>query len=552
MAEIDLAQTPTTDPVALTVSSFGTPPPVLLPEPRIPLYGLGESMAIERPADPLAAGGKRRGVGSEGPISATEMNLDTLRKGQGTDGSWENGTHTVATTAMAVIGFLGAGYDHRTPNRYRPTVKNAIAWLTRQDPQALDLPALGLVTLALAEASATTGDTEIKAPTEGFLGQLRARAPVELPSWCARDGALAGPEVGVIVLRAFTSAHAAGFDIGDSLNHFQVSGPDADEERLAQLMVMIYTGRKPDMSVDEARRWAAAAPRWLATGRCELLDLAATVAFQQAGKVWPIIQSGVQSMLRECHDPDGLWTTPYPLGRLTGSLFCLSTTQIYYRYAQVTKSGTNSNQPAEIPWPIRITAAAAVHLNTGRQTVELRRVRLNNAVHLEAVPALDPTVWRVLDTPNPWPGALPSGPLVVVADGQTIGSSTLPLIAPGDPLHLGLGADERYRIRRETVTTTEDNLLSRTLTVTTTCSLEAAASAHDPVTIRESLPAPGNDGLRVALTAPASLQGAEYRERVQREPLTTLVLTPGGQLSGVIWSATFTYSRALRPRLETR
>ncbi len=552
LAEIDLAQTPTSDPVALTVSSFGTPPPVLLPEPRIPLYGLGESMAIERPADPLAAGGKHGGVGSEGSETAIEGDLATLSRIQGADGSWENGTHTQATTAMAVLVYLGKGYDHRTPNKYRMRVKKTLDWLSRQNPQALELPALGLVTCALAEAYSMTADTELKAPVERNLALLRTRTPVELADWCARDGALAGPEVGAIVASAFKSAQAASMDIGDSLTLVRVNGPDAEEERLAQLMLETFAGPLPHISVQEARQWADAAPQWLSSGRCELLNLAILVAFQSGGDVWKIVNGAIRPLLFATQSPDRLWDTPYPLGRLSGSLLCMSSMNTYYRYAQIAYRSPIPTQPAEIPWPIRITAAAAVHLNTGRQTIELRRTRLNNAVHLEAVPALDPTVWRVLDTPNPWPGVLPSGPLVVVADGRTIGSSTLPLIAPGDPLHLGLGADERYRIRRETVTTTEDNLLSRTLTVSTTCTLEAAASAHDPVTIRESLPAPGNDGVRVALTAPASLQGAEYRERVQREPLTTLVLTPGGQLSGVIWSATFTYSRALRPRLETR
>lgn len=544
-AVITLDRSPSAAPVALTVTSFGQQPPLLLPEPSIPLYGLSESMAIEQPT-------KRRIVSRSGSIGsecAVDMSLRTLKRQQSIDGSWTNGSHTTATTALAIMSFLGAGYDHKTPNRYRKAVQLAMAWLTAQNPHTLDLPALALTTDVLCQAYGMTSDEALKADLDQAVSTLRSRWPNELPAWCARDGALAGPEVAAYVVMALKSAVAAGIDTGDDLRRIQANGPDHEEERLAQAVIAVFSGRQADITLDEANRWAAAGPRWLASGRSELIYFALLSSFQQGGDEWRIVQGGLRSLLIDRAEPDGWWSTPHPFGRLTGSLFCQLSMEIYYRYAQIRQSMAAPAGTA-MRWPVRVTASDPVRLSAGEQQVELRRIRLPGAVHRESVPALDPTVWRVLIATNPWPGALPPGPLTIVADGRELGTTAMPETAPGAELRLAVGADERYRIRREATTTTEDHLLSRTLLVNVACTLEAPVGAHDPVTIREALPEPDAEAIDVALIAPLPLAGDAYRTRLKQDPTVTLELQPGA--TATVWSATFTYSRAVRPRLETR
>ena len=568
LARLQLDVQPTTEPVLLTVTTYGQQPPVLLPEPRISLFGLTESMALEHPADPLPPKQVRGSKGSEGTV---EKNLRAIKLAQSADGSWYNGGSTAATTALSALVYLGAGYDHKTPNKYRNAVRTALTWIQTQTPSTLDLPSLALTTSALAEAFAMTGDPQLKPTCISFLADLNQRFPRELAGWCARDGALAGPEVVALVVSAFKSSLAGGLDIGDSLavlRDFRISGSDADEVRLAAAYVAIYTGQDARITLAEAQRWAASAPRWFATGRCELINFAVLTSFQQGGDVWPIVNGGVRDFLVDHHDPDGLWSTTYPLGRLPGSLWCALSMEVYYRYSQITPVNSKNNPPqVQVPdmtsrWPMRLTTTKPVRLSEGLQELELRRVRLPGTIVRSATPARSPAVWRELESTNPWPSALPAGPLTIVTNsasgsGTIVGTTRLSEIAPGGSISIPLGVDDSYRIRREVTTATDDGLLSRTLSVTVTCTLEASAGASDPVTIREALPEPGTDAVTIALMAPEKLANEAYRKRLANNPFTSLTLTPpkdpaAASVKGILWGATFTYARSVRPRLEAR
>src|ERR1043165_3666172 len=99
-------------------------------------------------------GGKKRALGkfggSKGSESAVDAALKWFKKHQSPNGQWdvdgypancteapkcEPGTaHTddagdIACTGYAVLCFLGAGYDHRMPSKYKATVKKGIDWL---------------------------------------------------------------------------------------------------------------------------------------------------------------------------------------------------------------------------------------------------------------------------------------------------------------------------------------------------------------------------------------------------------------------------------------
>jgi len=146
-------------------------------------------------------GGKRRAIGkfggSKGSESAVTAALEWFKRHQDPDGKWdptnypknctedpkcEPGTTPEggvnAITGYAVLCFLGAGFDHVTPNRYKQTVKKGLDHLIRV--QAAD-GSWGrnyehpVVVMALAEAYAMTGDNALKAPTQKGVDLMLAR-----------------------------------------------------------------------------------------------------------------------------------------------------------------------------------------------------------------------------------------------------------------------------------------------------------------------------------------------------------------------------------------
>ena len=142
-------------------------------------------------------GGRKRAVGrgggSKGSESAVNAALRWFKKHQSPNGMWDaekyfqNCTEdpkcepgsvagqgaenvNVAMTGYALLCFLGAGYDHKTPNTYKPVVKKGIDWLLSvQKPDGL----LGnrnyehpVAVMALAEAYAMTSDPDLRKPAQ--------------------------------------------------------------------------------------------------------------------------------------------------------------------------------------------------------------------------------------------------------------------------------------------------------------------------------------------------------------------------------------------------
>jgi hypothetical protein len=142
-----------------------------------------------------SGGGRKRAVsrfgGSKASESAVDAALRWFKKHQSPNGSWDAakyyvnctddgpkcepggnqaGNTSVAMTGYAVLCFLGAGFDHQTPNKYRQTVKKGVDFLlSSQDANGL----FGernyenaIATMALAEAYAMTGDPALKGPAQ--------------------------------------------------------------------------------------------------------------------------------------------------------------------------------------------------------------------------------------------------------------------------------------------------------------------------------------------------------------------------------------------------
>jgi hypothetical protein len=155
-------------------------------------------------------GGKKRAIGrgggSKGSESAVDAALKWFKRHQSPDGSWvassywknctegqkcepgkdhEAGDCTVAMTGYAVLCYLGAGYDHKTPSKFKDTVKKGVDYLVQaqkpdgsigKDARNYEHP---IATMALAEAYAMTQDGDLKDKTQKAVNLILARQNVE-------------------------------------------------------------------------------------------------------------------------------------------------------------------------------------------------------------------------------------------------------------------------------------------------------------------------------------------------------------------------------------
>ncbi|TVR43929.1 MAG: hypothetical protein EA402_08405, partial [Planctomycetota bacterium] len=82
-------------------------------------------------------------------------------------------------SAMVTQIYLGSGYDHRTPNRYRRLVHAALQWLIEQAPGTfgaehddIDSELLALVARPIVEAYAMTMDPALRQPAQALISRL--------------------------------------------------------------------------------------------------------------------------------------------------------------------------------------------------------------------------------------------------------------------------------------------------------------------------------------------------------------------------------------------
>ncbi len=152
-----------------------------------------------------SGGGKRRALAKGGGTRASESAVDAalrwFKRHQSPNGMWDaekypvNCTETpkcepgkgseggsdanVAMTGYAVLCFLGAGYDHKTPNKYKTTVEKGLEYLRSIQTADGNLGPRnyehGVATMALAEAFAMTNDPDLKQPAQKGINVLIAR-----------------------------------------------------------------------------------------------------------------------------------------------------------------------------------------------------------------------------------------------------------------------------------------------------------------------------------------------------------------------------------------
>jgi hypothetical protein len=153
-------------------------------------------------------GGKVRARVKMGPFGksadgTTEAGLRWLKKHQSPNGMWSatryfancteaikcepgadaSGDEDAAMTGYAVLCFLGQGYDHKTPNKFRPVVKNGIEYLISiQKPDGLigernyEHP---IATMALVEAYGMTSDPKLRTPAQLAVDMILVRQSYE-------------------------------------------------------------------------------------------------------------------------------------------------------------------------------------------------------------------------------------------------------------------------------------------------------------------------------------------------------------------------------------
>ncbi len=164
-----------------------------------------------------SGGGKRRALAKGGGTRASESAVDAalrwFKRHQSPNGMWDaekypvNCTETpkcepgkgqgasdanVAMTGYAVLCFLGAGYDHKTPNKYKTTVEKGLEYLRSIQTAEGNLGPRnyehGVATMALAEAYAMTNDADLKQPAQKGINVLLARQAKDSKGDAAYNG----------------------------------------------------------------------------------------------------------------------------------------------------------------------------------------------------------------------------------------------------------------------------------------------------------------------------------------------------------------------------
>jgi hypothetical protein len=243
----------------------------------------------------IPAGGK--GAPSPQTEEAIERGLAFLARYQGPDGGWSlqgfpEGAQLVsdtAATAMAVIAFQGAGYNHRE-FQYKDTVRGGLDALVKSQKENGDLfvplddssnrsvwlYSHSLATIALCEAYGMTQDPELREPAQKALDFIVAAQHAERGGWRYAPGVSADTSVSGWMVVAMKTGELSGLEVpteswakvgrwlddaqqSKSLPHlyrYNPYAPDTDEQRHGRntsktmtsvgLLMRLYTGWKRD------------------------------------------------------------------------------------------------------------------------------------------------------------------------------------------------------------------------------------------------------------------------------------------------------------------
>ncbi len=172
--------------------------------------------------------------GSRETEAAVSRALAWLARHQSADGSWKgrdfdancggcDGATSyqvdVALTGLSLLAFLGADHTHTRSGPYQENVRRGLTWLAERQRPDGDLRAgetmysHGIAAIALAEASAMTGDASLRqavARSAGFIDRARNR---EIGGWRYEPGQEGDTSVLGWVVMAARSAERAGVSV---------------------------------------------------------------------------------------------------------------------------------------------------------------------------------------------------------------------------------------------------------------------------------------------------------------------------------------------------
>lgn len=492
-----------------------------------------------------SGGGRLRAVGRYGGSRASEnvvhSGLDWLAEQQH-NGRWGEGASSLADSALAITAFLGAGYDHHTPSKWKNLVASGLVHLRRSvttdDLRQADLWTLAQVSTALAEAYALTLDDELRQPASRAIAELERRltaVPWQLNPAFTRRSWPDGPHNLAFAALAFKSAASAGLPV-DSRTWLQLLPMVNQIEQAsthpldlaATAMTRILLGfQSSDAHLQQAVDRLLATRPDLQPGAFDhrQLMLATLVLFQTGGEPWKQWNQTVSPRIAEGFDHQGAFA---PIGRdgLQGggkgstiyatALMTLSL-QAYYRYTPVNaESGRIPDHTAEVSADIhyqspvisaggrddRFTALQKSTLvsNGAYKSVALERLALPTSFEHHAVPLAHSGAWLRASAINSSQRSLLAGEARLYDGTEFIGSVFLESVDPGERFVVPLGLDPGVTLNR-TRTTATQHIGFRGQTTRTTFSVRITAhNSHDrPINlvIRDRIPRPADNRIRI-------------------------------------------------------
>ncbi len=342
-----------------------------------PTAGSGGKRFGNRRGDARLAAARRNG-GTTASEAAVELGLAWLAAHQAIDGSWrcdlsgcrcdggcrDAGTvaSTTASTAIALLPFLGAGHTHED-GTHQQTVSRGIYYLAsrlKETPHGGDLCegtmyGQGLATLVFAEAFGMTGDDLLRKPLADCIRFIETSQDQYSGGWRYLPGQPGDLTVTAWQVAALKSAQLSGLTVPSPaidgavrfLDRVQSMGgaaygyrsPSAKHSTSAiGLLCRMYTGWKPgDEPLDRGiERLASRPPDPNAIYENFYL---AQVLLQAEHPAWPrwnarLRDALVRSQARVGHET-GSWTfddrETAPGGRLAHTSLALLVLEVYYR-----------------------------------------------------------------------------------------------------------------------------------------------------------------------------------------------------------------------------
>jgi len=364
-------------------------------------------------------GGKKRALGrfggSKGSESAVDAALKWFKKHQSPNGMWDadgypanctenpkcepSTEHTGedgdnAGSAYAILCFLGAGYDHRMPSKYKATVKKGLDWLVsvqKPDGSFGRNYEQGIATMALAEAYAMSNDPALKDPAQKGMDLILSRQAkdktggyglgwdYQAPNLARMDSSVTG-----WCVMALKSGAAGGLNIGNGMEgakqwvegawkaanpNFKPADPYKDESGFPYTwngdagtvegapsracigaLCAVFLGHKADdPMLNSLANYVMAHnfPQRYPMNTYYMYYNTLAI-FQVAGERWEKWNKTVRDMLIDAQrkdagcfdgswDPDGTGVTSKM--RIINTAYCCLSLEVYYRYLPVGQGG---------------------------------------------------------------------------------------------------------------------------------------------------------------------------------------------------------------------